>query len=58
MREHVRGYVFIAEEVQRDPKLTLVDTQHPSMFWIEFAEQWDPKSVWADKRVRLAVKLN
>jgi peptide/nickel transport system substrate-binding protein len=25
------------------------------MFWIEFAEQWDPKSVWHDKRVRLAV---
>src|SRR5262249_6692060 len=23
--------------------------------WIEFTEQWDPKSVWADKRVRLAV---
>ena len=25
------------------------------MFWIEFTEQWDPKSVWHDKRVRLAV---
>src|SRR5262245_9411326 len=24
-------------------------------FWLEFPEQWDPKSVWADKRVRLAV---
>jgi peptide/nickel transport system substrate-binding protein len=45
----------VAEEVQRDPNLTLVDTRHPSMFWIEFAEQWDPKSVWHDKRVRLAV---
>jgi peptide/nickel transport system substrate-binding protein len=45
----------LAEEVKRDPRLTLVDTRHPSMFWIEFAEQWDPKSVWADKRVRLAV---
>ena len=45
----------LAEEVKRDPKLTLVDTRHPSMFWIEFPEQWDPKSVWADKRVRLAV---
>lgn len=45
----------LAEEVKRDSKLTLVDTRHPSMFWIEFADQWDPKSVWADKRVRLAV---
>ena len=45
----------LAEEVQRAPRLTLVDTRHPSMFWIEFADQWDPKSVWADKRVRLAV---
>ncbi|MBI3325576.1 MAG: ABC transporter substrate-binding protein [Nitrospinae bacterium] len=45
----------VAEEVRRDPNLTLVDTRHPSIFWIEFAEQWDPKSIWADKRVRLAV---
>jgi peptide/nickel transport system substrate-binding protein len=45
----------LAEEVKRDPKLTLVDTRHPSMFWIEFANQWDPKSPWHDKRVRLAV---
>lgn len=45
----------LAEEVKRDPKMQLVDTRHPSMFWIEFAEQWDPKSPWHDKRVRLAV---
>jgi peptide/nickel transport system substrate-binding protein len=45
----------LAEEVKRDPQLTLVDTRHPSMFWIEFADQWDPKSPWADQRLRLAV---
>jgi peptide/nickel transport system substrate-binding protein len=45
----------VAEEVRRTPNLTLVDTRHASIFWLEFAEQWDPKSVWADKRVRLAV---
>jgi peptide/nickel transport system substrate-binding protein len=44
----------VAEEVKRDTKLTLVDTRHASIFWLEFPEQWDPKSVWADKRVRLA----
>jgi peptide/nickel transport system substrate-binding protein len=46
---------LLADEVRRDPRLTLVDTRHPSIFWIEFTDQWDPKSVWADKRVRLAV---
>jgi peptide/nickel transport system substrate-binding protein len=45
----------VAEEVRRDPKLTLVETRHASIFWIDFPDQWDPKSVWADKRVRLAV---
>ena len=40
--------------MQRDPRLTLVYTLHASNFWLEFPEQWDPKSVWADKRVRLA----
>src|SRR2546421_9129946 len=45
----------VAEEVQRDPRLTLVYTLHASNFWLEFPEQCKPKSVWADKRVRLAV---
>ena len=45
----------IGEEIKRDPKLTLVDTRHASIFWIEFPDQWEPKSPWADKRVRLAV---
>ena len=44
----------VAEEVKRDSHLTLVDTRHASIQWLEFPEQWDPKSVWADKRVRLA----
>jgi peptide/nickel transport system substrate-binding protein len=44
-----------AEEVKRDAKLTLVDTRHASINWIEFADQWDPKSPWHDQRVRLAV---
>ncbi len=45
----------VAEEVKRDPTMQLVDSRHASMFWIEFPEQWDPKSPWADKRLRLAV---
>ena len=44
-----------AEEAVRDQKLQVVDTRHPSIFWIEFADQWDPKSPWADIRLRQAV---
>jgi peptide/nickel transport system substrate-binding protein len=44
-----------AEEVKQDPKLTLVATRHASINWIEFPDQWDPKSPWHDKRLRLAV---
>ena len=43
-----------AENVRRDPKLQLIPSKHASIYWIEFAEQWDPKSPWADKRVRQA----
>jgi peptide/nickel transport system substrate-binding protein len=44
-----------AENVRRDARLTLVPSKHASIYWIEFAEQWDPKSPWHDKRLRLAV---
>jgi peptide/nickel transport system substrate-binding protein len=44
-----------AEEIKRDARLQLVASKHASIFWIEFAEQWDPKSPWHDKRMRLAV---
>jgi peptide/nickel transport system substrate-binding protein len=45
----------ITEEVKRDPNLALVEARLPSVFWIEFPEPWEPTSIWADKRVRLAV---
>ena len=44
-----------AENVRRDPRLSLVASKHASIFWIEFGDQWDPKSPWADKRLRQAV---
>jgi peptide/nickel transport system substrate-binding protein len=44
-----------AEAVTKDPRLQLVATRHASIFWIEFPEQWDAKSPWHDKRLRLAV---
>ena len=40
---------------RRDPRLQVVASKHASIFWIEFTEQWDPKSPWHDKRLRLAV---
>jgi peptide/nickel transport system substrate-binding protein len=44
----------LAEEVQRDPSLKLEPVKLPGMQWISIVDQWDPKSPWADKRVRLA----
>jgi peptide/nickel transport system substrate-binding protein len=44
-----------AENIKRDSRLQLVPSKHASIFWIEFAEQWDAKSPWHDKRMRLAV---
>jgi peptide/nickel transport system substrate-binding protein len=44
-----------AENVKRDPRLLIVASRHASITWVEFADQWDPKSPWSDKRIRLAV---
>src|SRR5439155_911725 len=45
----------LAEELRRTPGLTLKPNYPPGTFWLVFPEQWtDPKSPWADRRVRLA----
>jgi peptide/nickel transport system substrate-binding protein len=44
-----------AASVKRDPRLQLIPSRHASIYWIEFPDQWDPKSPWHDKRLRLAV---
>jgi len=44
-----------AEGIKDDPSLKIVPTKHASINWIEFPEQWDPKSPWHDERLRLAV---
>jgi peptide/nickel transport system substrate-binding protein len=44
-----------AEGIRDDPGIQIVATKHASSNWIEFTEQWDPKSPWDDKRLRLAV---
>ena len=54
------AYVFrgaLAEELKRAPGLTLKPYFLPLPVWYVFTEQWDPKSPWADRRVRLAANL-
>ncbi|MGH8070324.1 MAG: ABC transporter substrate-binding protein [Candidatus Entotheonellia bacterium] len=43
-----------AIETQRDPKLRLLSTFSAGLWFVVFPEQWDTKSPWADRRVRLA----
>src|SRR5881409_2832464 len=44
----------LAQEVRRTPGLTLKPNVGQATHWIYFADQWDPKSPWHDRRVRLA----
>jgi peptide/nickel transport system substrate-binding protein len=44
-----------ALNVKRDSRLRLLPSKHASIYWIEFPDQWDPKSPWHDRRLRLAV---
>jgi peptide/nickel transport system substrate-binding protein len=44
----------LAEEARRTPGLTLRPTPIVSTHWLVFLDQWDAKSPWADRRVRLA----
>jgi peptide/nickel transport system substrate-binding protein len=43
-----------AEEVKRTPGLRLAAAKPPGVPFLDLPEQWDPKSPWADRRVRLA----
>jgi peptide/nickel transport system substrate-binding protein len=43
-----------AEEVKRDSNLKLAFSGGIATFFLDFLDQWDPKSPWADKRVRQA----
>jgi peptide/nickel transport system substrate-binding protein len=44
----------LAEEARADPRLTLAPVYPPNATWINFVDQWDPKSPWHDVRVRQA----
>jgi peptide/nickel transport system substrate-binding protein len=45
-----------AQEIKRTPGLRLA-APLLGVFWLDFPDQWDPKSPWADKRVRQAASL-
>jgi peptide/nickel transport system substrate-binding protein len=45
-----------AEDIRRTPGLRLV-APLLGIFWLDFPDQWDTKSPWADRRVRLAASL-
>jgi peptide/nickel transport system substrate-binding protein len=43
-----------AAEIKRTPGLQLVAAKPPGVPYLDLPEQWDPKSPWHDRRVRLA----
>jgi peptide/nickel transport system substrate-binding protein len=47
----------LAEELQRTPGLALKPTVIQAPQWLSMLDQWDPKSPWHDRRVRLAANL-
>jgi peptide/nickel transport system substrate-binding protein len=44
----------LGEELRRTPGLTLKPSLANNSYWVYFVDQWDPKSPWHDRRVRLA----
>jgi peptide/nickel transport system substrate-binding protein len=54
------AYLFggpIAEELRRTPGLKVVAPLLYGIYWLDFLDQWDAKSPWHDRRVRLAASL-
>jgi len=52
---NIRG--ALAEDLRRGPGTTLKPNVGQATFWVNFPDQWDPKSPWNDRRVRLAANL-
>src|SRR5215510_5750449 len=43
-----------AQELKRDPNIKVAFSGGIATFFLDFLDKWDPKSPWADQRVRLA----
>src|SRR5712691_6067166 len=51
------AYLFagpVAEELRKTPGIRLEAPLLAGAFWLDLPDQWDPKSPWHDRRVRLA----
>jgi peptide/nickel transport system substrate-binding protein len=46
-----------AQEIRRDPNLRVAFSGGIGVFFLDFLDQWDPKSPWHDRRVRKAASL-
>jgi peptide/nickel transport system substrate-binding protein len=54
------AYLFggtIAADLQRTPGIRVVAPLLYGVYWLDFLDQWDPKSPWHDRRVRQAASL-
>ncbi len=54
------AYLFTgptAEDLKKTSGLRIVAPLLYGMYWLDFVDQWDPKSPWHDKRVRMAANL-
>jgi len=48
----------VAEEIRRTAGLTLTKQRTNTVFYLDFVDQWDPKSPWHDRRVRQAASVS
>jgi len=54
------AYLFggaIGSDLRRTPGIRVVAPLLYGIYWLDFLDQWDPKSPWHDRRVRLAASL-
>ena len=54
------AYLFggaIASDLKRTPGVRVVAPLLYGVYWLDFLDQWDPKSPWHDRRVRQAASL-
>jgi peptide/nickel transport system substrate-binding protein len=47
----------IAGDLKRTPGIKVVGPLIYGVYWLDFLDQWDPKSPWHDQRVRMAANL-
>ena len=47
----------MAEDLKRTPGIRVQAPLLYGIYWLDFLDRWDPKSPWADKRVRQAASL-